>query len=142
MRRFGIIVLLVLLVGLPSALHAVEPDEVMTDPAKEARARTLSRELRCMVCQNQSIDDSEAPLARDLRLLVRERIAAGDSDAEVRRYFADRYGDYVLLRPPLKPATAPLYLAPLLLAALAALAFARLVRRGPGAEPAAEPEER
>jgi cytochrome c-type biogenesis protein CcmH len=82
-----------------SAAHAVQPDEVMADPAKEARARSLSRELRCMVCQNQSIDDSEAPLARDLRLLVRERIAAGDSDAKVIDFLVARYGEFVLLKP-------------------------------------------
>ena len=76
----------------------------MSDPAKEARARDLSRELRCMVCQNQSIDDSEAPLARDLRLLVRERIAAGDSDAQVLDFLVARYGEFVLLKPRLEPA--------------------------------------
>jgi cytochrome c-type biogenesis protein CcmH len=81
---------------LLSPAFAVQPDEVMADPAKEARARELSRELRCMVCQNQSIDDSEAPLARDLRLLVRERIAAGDSDKEVIDFLAARYGAVVL----------------------------------------------
>jgi cytochrome c-type biogenesis protein CcmH len=82
-----------------TAAHAVLPDEVMSDPAKEARARDLSRELRCMVCQNQSIDDSEAPLARDLRLLVRERIAAGDSNAQVMDFLVARYGEFVLLKP-------------------------------------------
>src|SRR6202035_4061242 len=82
-----------------SPAHAVQPDEIMSDPAKESRARDLSRELRCMVCQNQSIDDSEAPLARDLRLLVRERIAAGDSDAQVMDFLVARYGEFVLLKP-------------------------------------------
>ena len=82
-----------------SAAYAVQPDEIMSDPAKEARARDLSRELRCMVCQNQSIDDSEAPLARDLRLLVRERIAAGDTDAQVIDFLVARYGEFVLLKP-------------------------------------------
>ena len=81
------------------AARAVQPDEVMSDPALEARARDLSRELRCMVCQNQSIDDSEAPLARDLRLLVRERITAGDSDTQVIDFLVARYGDFVLLKP-------------------------------------------
>ena len=82
--------------------HAVQPDEIMADPVKEARARDLSRELRCMVCQNQSIDDSDAPLARDLRLLVRERIAAGDSDGQVIDFLVARYGEFVLwLVPPL-----------------------------------------
>ena len=90
--------------GSPAA-YAVQPDEIMSDPAKELRARDLSRELRCMVCQNQSIDDSEAPLARDLRLLVRERIAAGDSDAQVLDFLVARYGEFVLLKPRLEPHT-------------------------------------
>jgi len=92
--------------------YAVQPDEIMSDPAKESRARDLSRELRCMVCQNQSIDDSEAPLARDLRLLVRERIAAGDSDAQVIDFLVTRYGEFVLLKPRLKPHTLLLWLLP------------------------------
>jgi cytochrome c-type biogenesis protein CcmH len=95
-----------------SAAHAVQPDEIMSDPAKESRARDLSRELRCMVCQNQSIDDSEAPLARDLRLLVRERIAAGDSDAQVIDFLVARYGEFVLLKPRLNPHTWLLWLLP------------------------------
>src|SRR6202012_2242515 len=90
----------------------VQPDEIMSDPAKEARARDLSRELRCMVCQNQSIDDSEAPLAPDLRLLVRERIAAGDSDAQVLDFLVARYGEFVLLKPRLEPRTWLLWLLP------------------------------
>jgi cytochrome c-type biogenesis protein CcmH len=92
--------------------HAVQPDEIMSDPARESRARDLSRELRCMVCQNQSIDDSEAPLARDLRLLVRERIAAGDSDAQVLDFLVARYGEFVLLKPRLEPRTLLLWLLP------------------------------
>ncbi len=95
-----------------SAAYAVQPDEIMSDPAMETRARDLSRELRCMVCQNQSIDDSEAPLARDLRLLVRERIAAGDSDAQVIDFLVARYGEFVLLKPRLKPHTLLLWLLP------------------------------
>jgi cytochrome c-type biogenesis protein CcmH len=95
-----------------SAAFAVQPDEIMADPVKEARARELSRELRCMVCQNQSIDDSEAPLARDLRLLVRERIAAGDSDAQVIDFLVARYGEFVLLKPRLEPHTLLLWLLP------------------------------
>jgi len=95
-----------------SAARAVQPDEIMSDPAMETRARDLSRELRCMVCQNQSIDDSEAPLARDLRLLVRERIAAGDSDAQVIDFLVARYGEFVLLKPRLKPHTLLLWLLP------------------------------
>ena len=92
--------------------HAVLPDEIMTDPAKEARARELSRELRCMVCQNQSIDDSEAPLARDLRLLVRERLAAGDSDRQVIDFLVARYGEFVLLKPRVNEHTLLLWLTP------------------------------
>ena len=95
-----------------SAAYAVQPDEIMSDPVKESRARDLSRELRCMVCQNQSIDDSEAPLARDLRLLVRERIAAGDSDAQVIDFLVARYGEFVLLKPRLNPHTWLLWLLP------------------------------
>jgi cytochrome c-type biogenesis protein CcmH len=93
-----------------SPVRAVLPDEVMPDPAKEARARTLSQELRCMVCQNQSIDDSEAPLARDLRLLVRERIASGDSDTQVIDFLVARYGEFVLLRPRFERQTLLLWL--------------------------------
>jgi cytochrome c-type biogenesis protein CcmH len=99
------------LTALSPAL-AVQPDEIMSDPAKESRARELSRELRCMVCQNQSIDDSEAPLARDLRLLVRERIAAGDGDAQVLDFLVARYGEFVLLKPRLKSHTLLLWLLP------------------------------
>jgi cytochrome c-type biogenesis protein CcmH len=92
------LVALVLLCAAPLA-HAVQPDEIMKDPVQEARARNLSRELRCMVCQNQSIDDSDAPLARDLRLLVRERITGGDSDRQVLDFLVARYGEFVLLKP-------------------------------------------
>ena len=95
-----------------SSARAVQPDEIMSDPAKESRARDLSRELRCMVCQNQSIDDSEAPLARDLRILVRERIAAGDSDAQVIDFLVARYGEFVLLKPRLNSHTWLLWLLP------------------------------
>jgi len=95
-----------------SAAYAVQPDEIMSDPVKEARARDLSRELRCMVCQNQSIDDSEAPLAKDLRVLVRERIAAGDSDAQVIDFLVARYGEFVLLKPQLNSHTWILWLLP------------------------------
>ena len=100
-----------MLAGVPAA-HAVQPDEIMADPVKEARARDLSRELRCMVCQNQSIDDSEAPLARDLRLLVRERIAAGDSDKAVIDFLVARYGEFVLLKPRFNEHTILLWLIP------------------------------
>jgi cytochrome c-type biogenesis protein CcmH len=97
--------------GAPPSL-AVQPDEVLANPALEARARELSRELRCMVCQKQSIDDSEAPLARDLRLLVRERLTAGDSDAQVLDFLTARYGQFVLLKPHFGWDTALLWLAP------------------------------
>ena len=100
-----------MILGSPGA-HAVQPDEVMSDPARESRARDLSRELRCMVCQNQSIDDSDAPLARDLRLLVRERIASGDSDAEVIDFLVARYGEFVLLKPRFNAHTLLLWLLP------------------------------
>ena len=102
--------LLYLAFAVVSPAFAVQPDEVMKDPAKEARARDLSRELRCMVCQNQSIDDSEAPLARDLRILVRERIAAGDSDKQVIDFLVSRYGEYVLLKPRFEGQTLLLWL--------------------------------
>jgi cytochrome c-type biogenesis protein CcmH len=104
-----------MLLAVPAA-HAVQPDEIMADPAKEARARELSRELRCMVCQNQSIDDSDAPLARDLRLLVRERIGAGDSNSQVLDFLVARYGEFVLLKPRFEAQTLLLWLlGPLLL---------------------------
>lgn len=98
MRRLALIALLVALVA-PTAALAVEPDEILKNPQLEARARQLSEELRCMVCQNQSIDDSAAPLARDLRLLVRERLTEGDSDQQVLNYLVARYGEFVLLKP-------------------------------------------
>jgi len=101
MRRLGILALLVTLLA-PGVALAVQPDEILTDPKLEARARDLSRELRCMVCQNQSIDDSDAPLARDLRLLVRQRLEAGDSDSQVLDFLVARYGEFVLLKPRLE----------------------------------------
>jgi cytochrome c-type biogenesis protein CcmH len=104
-------VLLLLAGGAPS--YAVLPDEILSDPALEARARALSHGLRCLVCQNQSIDDSEAPLARDLRLLVRERLEAGDSDEAVTAFIVARYGEFVLLKPPLAWNTLILWLAPI-----------------------------
>lgn len=111
------------LIASPAAF-AVQPDEIMGDPAKEARARDLSRELRCMVCQNQSIDDSDAPLARDLRLLVRERIAAGDSDNQVIDFLVARYGEFVLLKPRVNQHTLVLWLLPPLALAGGGLALA------------------
>ena len=111
MRRALLGVSVVLMMAA-SAAYAVQPDEIISDPVKEARARDLSRELRCMVCQNQSIDDSEAPLAKDLRILVRERIAAGDSDAQVIDFLVARYGEFVLLKPQLNLHTWILWLLP------------------------------
>jgi cytochrome c-type biogenesis protein CcmH len=124
-------VLLLAAFAAPAA-HAVQPDEIMADPAKEARARDLSRELRCMVCQNQSIDDSDAPLARDLRLLVRERIASGDSDAQVIDFLVARYGEFVLLKPRLKPHTLLLWLLPPLALAGGGFALWAYARRRSG----------
>lgn len=106
-----------------SAALAVQPDEILSDPALEGRARALSANLRCLVCQNQSIDDSNAPLARDLRLLVRERLKAGDDDRSVMSYVVTRYGDFVLLQPPFKLSTLALWAAPLIVL-LSAIWFA------------------
>jgi cytochrome c-type biogenesis protein CcmH len=112
----------------------VQPDEILPNRVLEARARSLSKELRCMVCQNQSIDDSDAPLARDLRLLVRERLKAGDSDRQVLDFLTARYGDFVLLKPRFGWDTAALWLAPaavLLIGACGLVALMRRRRRGP-----------
>ncbi|MFO1155987.1 MAG: cytochrome c-type biogenesis protein [Rhodospirillales bacterium] len=108
---------------------AVQPDEVLADPAMEARAREIGRELRCLVCQNQSIDDSDADLARDLRIMVRSRLKAGDSDRQVIDYIVSRYGDFVLLRPPVKPETWPLWFGPAVIGGLGALALVLYFRR-------------
>ncbi|MFM9841343.1 MAG: cytochrome c-type biogenesis protein [Dongiaceae bacterium] len=145
-RLLALLGIAILLISLAPIVLAVEPGEMLSDPALEARAREISKELRCLVCQNQSIDDSSADLARDLRLIVRQRLTAGDSDAQVLQYVTDRYGDFVLLRPPVKPATLVLWLAPpLLLIAGAALSLAYLRRRqrqsAEGAGPLS-PEER
>ncbi|MCE7997417.1 MAG: cytochrome c-type biogenesis protein CcmH [Rhodobiaceae bacterium] len=104
------VLLVMLLFANPAA--AVDPGERLDDPVLEERARGLSQELRCLVCQNQSIDDSDAPLAKDLRVLVRDRLKEGDTDAEVLSYIVDRYGEFVLLRPPLRAGTVLLWLAP------------------------------
>ena len=113
---------------------AVKPDEMLADTALEARARAISKGLRCLVCQNQSIDDSNAGLARDLRVLVRQRLKAGDSDEAVFRFVVDRYGDFVLLKPPMKPVTYILWFGPLLilLGAVTVLVFFFVRRRGTG----------
>jgi cytochrome c-type biogenesis protein CcmH len=130
MRSLCLIIALLTFVAVPCAM-AVEPDEVLSDATLEARARALSKELRCMVCQNQSIDDSEAPLARDLRILVRERLQAGDSDGQVIDFLVARYGEFVLLRPRLSWHTAVLWLGPaamLLIGGCAVLVLARRYR--------------
>ncbi|HEX4556296.1 MAG TPA: cytochrome c-type biogenesis protein [Xanthobacteraceae bacterium] len=108
---------------------AVQPDEILPDPTLETRARGLSHELRCMVCQNQSIDDSDAPLARDLRLLVRERLKAGDSDTQVLDYLVARYGEFVLLKPRFELRTALLWLAPIGLLGVGAITLVVAMRR-------------
>jgi cytochrome c-type biogenesis protein CcmH len=115
---------------------AVEPDEVLSDPVLEARARVLSKTLRCMVCQNQSIDDSNAPLARDLRILVRERLKSGDSDAQVRDYLVARYGEFVLLEPRISSHTIALWAAPGLVLVLGLLGIVLWIRRGTPPAPA------
>jgi cytochrome c-type biogenesis protein CcmH len=128
-RRATALVLIAATLAAAGAALAVEPDEILPDAALEARARHLSSGLRCLVCQNQSIDDSNAPLARDLRLLVRERLKAGDSDAQVMRFVEDRYGEFVLLNPPLSWRTVLLWLAPLLALLAAVWTTARAWRR-------------
>ncbi|MFN3624971.1 MAG: cytochrome c-type biogenesis protein CcmH [Hyphomicrobium sp.] len=129
MRHFSsVLVLIGILAGAGAAL-AVEPDEILADPALEARARSISSGLRCLVCQNQSIDDSNAPLARDLRVLVRERLKAGDSDAQVMQFVEDRYGEFVLLRPPLSWRTVLLWVAPLVALLIAVWVSVRGWRR-------------
>ena len=112
-RTFLCTLLMILaLVTAGTTAQAVEPDEILSDPVLEGRARALSAELRCLVCQNQSIDDSNAPLARDLRLLVRERLKAGDKDNEIMDFVVARYGEFVLLRPRFSAATLVLWLSP------------------------------
>lgn len=140
LRRLAIVIAVLASTGAPAV--AVQPDEVLANPQLETRARALSRELRCMVCQNQSIDDSDAPLARDLRLLVRERLTAGDSDAQVVDFLVKRYGEFVLLRPRLEWHTALLWLTPLLVLVVGALAAFAAWRRANSAARAAAPAER
>jgi len=128
--RFALILLVTLALLAPAARAlAVQPDEMLPDPALETRARALSKELRCMVCQNQSIDDSDAPLARDLRLLVREHLRAGETDQQVLDFLIARYGEFVLLRPRFAPHTALLWLTPLGVLVIGALGIAMSARR-------------
>ncbi|WP_293676480.1 cytochrome c-type biogenesis protein [uncultured Phenylobacterium sp.] len=119
--------------ALAGAAHAVEPDEVMADPALEARAHALSREMRCVVCQNQSIDDSDAALAKDMRIILRERIAAGDTDEEAEGFLVARYGSFVQLKPPLRPDTLALWFGPLVVLVAGGIGAAIYMRgRAPG----------
>jgi cytochrome c-type biogenesis protein CcmH len=146
MRKASLVLGLVLAAALalgafmaaPPAALAVQPDEVLADPKLESRARALSKHLRCLVCQNQSIDDSDAGLARDLRVLVRERLKAGDSDEEVLAFLVARYGDFVLLKPPVKPTTWLLWFGPFAIFAVAGLGiWAASRRKTPATAPAA-----
>ena len=129
----GLLALFLIAPALPSG--AVRPDEMLANPVLEARAREVSRELRCLVCRNQSIDDSDADLAHDLRVLVRQRIEAGDSDAQVIEYIRSRYGDFVLLRPPFEAGTLLLWLGPGLVLLLGGVAAVRFYSRPEPAVP-------
>jgi cytochrome c-type biogenesis protein CcmH len=126
------------LLALAGTARAVEPDEMLANPQLEARARAIGRELRCLVCQNESIDDSNATLAHDLRVILRERLAAGDTDPEAIQYIVDRYGQFVLLKPPVEPATYALWFGPaclLLLAGVGTVFYLRRHRPGPADAP-------
>jgi cytochrome c-type biogenesis protein CcmH len=126
MMRLLLLLLFALAAG---AALAVQPDELMKDPALEARARALSAQLRCMVCQNESIDESEASLARDIRKLIRERIAGGESNDQVKEFLVSRYGDFILLKPPMKAETLLLWLSAPAALAIGALAIGFAARR-------------
>ena len=140
----GLVLALMLAVALPVAgpVLAVQPDEMLADPALEARARALSKGLRCLVCRTENIDDSDAQLARDLRILVRERLVAGDTDEEAVAFLVDRYGEYVLLNPPATGANILLWIAgPAMLLAGAGIAFFTFRRRGTAAADGLNAEE-
>jgi cytochrome c-type biogenesis protein CcmH len=126
---YAFLAMLVMLATFISFAHAVTPDEVLSDPALETRARAISQLLRCVVCQNQSIDDSNAPLAHDLRVLVRERLTSGDTDEQAVDFIVSRYGNFVLLNPPVQLNTLTLWLGPALFVLIAALGFGQYVRR-------------
>jgi cytochrome c-type biogenesis protein CcmH len=121
--------ILVALVAFATFARAVTPDEVLHDPSLEMRARAISQVLRCVVCQNQSIDDSNAPLARDLRILLRERLASGDTDEQALDFIVARYGNFVLLKPPVQLNTLALWLGPALFVLIATIGFGQYVRR-------------
>jgi cytochrome c-type biogenesis protein CcmH len=137
MKYLHALALLIVLFA-PASSWAVEPDEMLSNPALEARARVISKELRCMVCQNESIDESEAPLAHDLRLLVRRRILAGDSDQQIINFLVSRYGEFILLKPPLSWNTIALWGAPPALLLFGAMMIVVVLRRRKAAGPAAE----
>lgn len=139
LRWLFVCVMLALGTCSPDLVLAVQPDEVLEDPALEARARDLSAGLRCLVCQNQSIDDSDAPLAKDLRVLVRERLKAGDSDEEIIDFVVVRYGEFVLLKPRLTEHTWLLWLATPLILLAAVIAIGLACRRRSGAQVKAKP---
>lgn len=144
MRLREVIVALVGMLLIPSVALAVNPDEVLKDPALETRARHISSELRCLVCQNQSIDISDADLARDLRVIVRERLTAGDTDAEVMDFVVARYGEFVLLKPQFSTKNAVLWLSPfalILLGALVVLLSRRRRLAGPATSALSQAEE-
>ncbi|MFN3888959.1 MAG: cytochrome c-type biogenesis protein [Beijerinckiaceae bacterium] len=148
MKSLRLFIALLFLGLAPASAFAVQPGEMLKDQALEKRAREISAELRCLVCQNQSIDDSNAPLARDLRLVVRDRLVAGDSNEQVMRYVVDRYGEFILLRPPFRFATMLLWFSPLvaLVAGLAWMAVAwrrrSRMRVDTGAAPLSEEERK
>jgi cytochrome c-type biogenesis protein CcmH len=128
------------LIAFASPAMAVQPDEVLAEPALEARARDLGQILRCVVCQNQSIDDSNAPLARDLRILLRERLQAGDTDDEAMDYIVARYGHFVLLKPPMQLSTLLLWFGPALIFLLAAFAYWTMIRSKTATATASSPD--
>ncbi|HUK06746.1 MAG TPA: cytochrome c-type biogenesis protein [Stellaceae bacterium] len=133
--KVALVVLLLLLLA-PSA-GAVQPGEQLSDPLLEARARALSAEFRCMVCQNESIDQSDADLAHDIRVLIRERLKAGDSDQQVRDFLVRRYGDFILLEPPVKPVTYLLWFGPFVLLVLGMVGIGMFLRTRGAAAPSA-----
>jgi cytochrome c-type biogenesis protein CcmH len=135
MKRLVLYLLLLGALLAPAVRAATSPDEMLADPVLEQRARALSKQLRCLVCQNQSIDDSNADLADDLRRLVRERLVAGDSDRQIIDFLTERYGDFVLLKPPVEPATWGLWFGPAALLLLGAGGIALHLRRRRRAEP-------
>jgi cytochrome c-type biogenesis protein CcmH len=128
-RTHGLFAAVLALLAVAGLARAVEPGEMLSNPVLEARARAIGKELRCLVCQNESIDDSNADLAHDLRVLLRERLVAGDTDAQATQYIVDRYGQFVLLKPPVEPATYVLWFGPLALLLVAGAGTVFYLRR-------------